>query len=259
MRVSRVALVPSAFHPSLGGVEELTGRLALELGWAGVTPIILTNRWPRELADFELWQGVSLHRLAFRLPMGGVKSGVSFALTQRFVLKQMIHLLRQHQTQLVHVQCVSSNAWYAARASAVLGVPLVVSLQGERTMDASGVYQRHPCFNRLLLGILSAATHITGCSEAVLRDMRLYSGMPLLRNASVVYNGVAEDCFRDGPKWFHPRKYLLAYGRMVPQKGFDSLLRAFARARLPEVDLILAGDGPEEDSLKQLSDSLGLR
>jgi glycosyltransferase involved in cell wall biosynthesis len=45
---------------------------------------------------------------------------------------------------------------------------------------------------------------------------------------------------------------LLAVGRLVPIKGFDVLLRAFARARaaVPELTLSLAGAGPLEGELR---------
>lgn len=259
MQVKRVALVPSAFHPSLGGVEELTGQLALELGRRGVSTVICTNRWPRNLPESELWKGIPLHRLPFRMPMGGLRSSLSFALSHKRVLERMISLLRAQNVQVIHVQCVSTNAWYAAQAALVLRVPLVVSMQGERTLDACGVYQRHPIFNRILLRVLSEASHVTGCSRAVLRDASSYSGILSPNRASVLYNGVGDDCFTAGSKWSHPRRYLLAYGRLVPQKGFACLLRAFACAGLKETDLILAGDGPEMSELQRLAQDLQVR
>jgi len=42
-------------------------------------------------------------------------------------------------------------------------------------------------------------------------------------------------------------------GRLVPRKGFDVLLRAFAAAQLPHARLVLVGDGSERRSLEQLA------
>lgn len=52
----------------------------------------------------------------------------------------------------------------------------------------------------------------------------------------------------------------VAYGRMVEKKGFDVLLRAFARLRENGVvaRLIIGGDGEERDSLHALTRELGL-
>jgi len=50
-------------------------------------------------------------------------------------------------------------------------------------------------------------------------------------------------------------------GRLVPKKGVDVLLRAIAllRERMPEVRLIVAGDGPERIGLERLARELGIR
>ena len=49
-------------------------------------------------------------------------------------------------------------------------------------------------------------------------------------------------------------------GRLVWEKGTDVLLQAFARivSKIPDARLILAGDGPERQSLKKMITRLGL-
>lgn len=44
-----------------------------------------------------------------------------------------------------------------------------------------------------------------------------------------------------------------AVGRLVPRKGFDLLLQAFAAAQLPHARLVLVGDGSERRTLEQLA------
>jgi glycogen synthase len=52
---------------------------------------------------------------------------------------------------------------------------------------------------------------------------------------------------------------LLAMGRLVPQKGFDRLIRALpsVRARLPATRVVVAGEGPERGNLERLAAQLG--
>jgi glycosyltransferase involved in cell wall biosynthesis len=57
-----------------------------------------------------------------------------------------------------------------------------------------------------------------------------------------------------------PRPFILAAGRLAHQKGFDLLIRAFgaATARPRELQLVIAGDGPQGQYLRDLAAQLGL-
>ncbi|MEW6282387.1 MAG: glycosyltransferase [Candidatus Eremiobacterota bacterium] len=54
-----------------------------------------------------------------------------------------------------------------------------------------------------------------------------------------------------------PEGYVLGVGRLVAGKGFDLLLRAFARTSLRE-RLVLLGEGPERPGLLRLASELGV-
>lgn len=62
----------------------------------------------------------------------------------------------------------------------------------------------------------------------------------------------AEDSEQPGPTT------ILFVGQLIPRKGVDLLLRAFAAIRLPGVKLKLVGHGREEVALRRLADTLGL-
>ena len=62
----------------------------------------------------------------------------------------------------------------------------------------------------------------------------------------------------DAAAWHSAGPHLLAVGRLVHEKGFDLLLRAFSKviAQFPAAELVILGEGPEADSLRLLSQRL---
>ncbi len=257
-----IALFASAFYPHVGGVEELVRQLARTYNARGDRAIVLTNRWPRDLPSYEDYQGIPTYRLAMRAPEGSLKAKLNYQLTHASIEKEMLQILRRHEIEMLHVQCVSVNGHYARIAAQQLKLPLVVTAQGERTMDATGVYEHSQFLNQTLRTLLKEADFLTACSQNTLDDLKTYSGDDFGARARVVYNGIATDDFSDeiAPHQ-HARPYILGIGRWVPQKGFDVLLRAFAQAAQNENfdhDLLLAGEGSERAKLESLVAELKL-
>ncbi len=254
-----VAIFASAFYPHTGGVEELVRQLCHEYVQQGIAPIILTNRWPRSLPGYELYEGIPVYRLAMRMPDWNLRVRLVHALTYPFTRWQMLRILRRHRSEVIHVQCASSNGYYALAAKKALGLPLVLSVQGERTMDAQGIYDRLPSFNRTLRELVAQSTAVTACSRDTLADLEQWWGQPFGSKSSVMYNGIRLDDFECSAPYSHPRPYVFAIGRMVKQKGFDVLIRAFAEADLQSHDLLFAGEGPEHAALCQLAEFVGMK
>lgn len=55
-----------------------------------------------------------------------------------------------------------------------------------------------------------------------------------------------------------PPRYMVAMGRLVSQKGFDLLIKAFAKYSCDEWYLVILGEGEQRESLEKLSDQLGV-
>lgn len=246
----RPALFASAFHPHVGGVEELVRQLALEQQRQGTTPLVVTNRWPRDLPPDELVEGVPVDRPRMAFPGPSWRHWAGFVGRARQESAALNRRLVSHAVDLVHVQCVSSNGWYARRAARGLGVPLVVTMQGELTMDAEHVYERNPYLRRTWRRLLDDADAITACSGHALAEAEAAYGTSFGERATVVYNGISATEFEGVLPRAHPRPYVLGLGRMVRQKGFDVLIEAFEMSGASAThDLLLAGDGPELSAL----------
>lgn len=97
---------------------------------------------------------------------------------------------------------------------------------------------------------------------AVLRDLGVTTAI------TVIPNGIELASFRTPAQprqrtdfgWPAEARVLIYTGRLSPEKNLDLLLRAFAAAQtaLPELRLLLVGDGPEASRLRQQAAQMGL-
>ncbi|MCC6872928.1 MAG: glycosyltransferase family 4 protein [Sandaracinaceae bacterium] len=126
-----------------------------------------------------------------------------------------------------------------------LGVPLVVS---ERVHPGFVDPRGWGAVRRAFYTRAGAVVAQTERTAAALR-------WPLSPTVVAIGNPVPEMAAR-ATKAERPR--VIAAGRLVPQKGFDVLLRAFARVDAPQWELVIFGEGPERARLEALRGSLGL-
>ena len=82
----------------------------------------------------------------------------------------------------------------------------------------------------------------------------------------VIYNGIDREKLEpDSAQPFEkPFPFTIgAAGALIPRKGFDYLIRSFARfasgsGEITDAGLVIAGEGPERESLEQLATTLGI-
>ena len=126
--------------------------------------------------------------------------------------------------------------------------------------SSGGIFQRQRWAQDTLRDCLRTAAYVTAPSEQTFAELEAWYGQSLRSKGEVIPNGIALYAPTSAP-WTHPRPYVLAIGRHVPQKGFDVVLRAVAelgQTSQGEFDLLLAGDGPEQAALRTLAEELGL-
>jgi glycogen synthase len=251
----RIALLPSAFAPQVGGVEILTAQLAKSLVEAGHeaeiwAPAVSSST---EASPLETIDGLPVRRFAFHAPRGSLPALLQWTPRAPLTVLALRNAARLFRPDVLHVQCFGVNGVYAASLSLANGVPLVVTLQGETFMDDHDIYG-HSLFMRtgLRLG-LARARVVTGCSQFTLEDSVARFSLDK-RKARVIFNGV--DLDEVGEFRYQPPfdRFVLALGRVVHRKGFDLLIEAWSRiaAAHPDVGLVVGGTGPELPALQSL-------
>jgi glycogen synthase len=238
----RIMLAPSAYYPHVGGIEELTRQLALTLESRGHDVSVLTNRWPAGVARHEVLGGVDVTRLAFPLPAARPRNAARFLVAAPGAALALLRHLRGRKPDVIHIIGAGPQSVYIGALAPLLHARLVFTAQGEFTFDAHNVFERSATMRAGLRRVLRRADAVTACSAYVLESLTTLG--TIRTDTIVIPNGVNTDDFASSPRQLSERPYVLAVGRLVPQKGFDVLVEALAYPDLTQLDLVVAGDGP---------------
>ncbi len=246
LRVVRVAL-----WLRIGGIETQLSRILPRLEARGeVSSRVLLTREEGPLAAELRRAGipVELHRLRGRI--------------RPFEIRRMADRFREVGAHVVHAhaRAPGTTATLAARRARV---PVIAGVHNTGTIR----HFRHRIQERLLARMRAAVVCV---SDRVRRDYVAATGVPAHR-VRVLYNGIDVGAIASLPRereavraeFGMPPDAILAVcpARLVPQKGHDLLVDAFARvaSRHTRAHLLLAGEGPLAVPLAETIDAAGLR
>ena len=252
----RVLLMPASYPPVLGGLQTVVQTLARALKERGHDVRVITNKYPRTLATHEVLDDVAVVRWLFLVPRLRQLVDLRFDLFLAglfyfpLTLARLIFNLRRERPDVVNLHFVGGQAFFLLLARWFTSFRLIVSVHGD---DVEGLSQRRDFDRWVFRALLRRADIVTACSRYLLEKAREWEPT-IQEKARVTYNGI--DLPPALPTRVH-RGSLFASGRMIPNKGFDVLLRAKAENR-GQWRLVLMGDGPERNALESLARTIGL-
>ena len=171
-------------------------------------------------------------------------------------------LARTMQPHVVHVHMPNVSGFWALRLPGDHRLVIhwhsdVTPAPGERLLASA--YRAYRIFERRLL---ARADLILATSDAYLASSRPLQ--PMAHKCRIVPLGIdtrrmaapSQNHLDATRKEYGPAPLIVSAGRFTAYKGFETLIRA-AEA-LPEVQVVIAGDGPLHTRLRELTDRLGL-
>ena len=163
---------------------------------------------------------------------------------------RVLRVVRRTRPSILHTHLVHADA-YGLPAGKLARVPELMS-----TKHGFNTFRERRAF-ALADRTLARLVHVhIAISAGLARYLAETEGFDAAEFEIVHYGIEAGD--EPGPPPVEPR--LICVGRLVPIKGHETLLRAFAEARrvVPELELGLAGEGPLRSRLEELSRELAL-
>ncbi len=236
-----------------GGVERMLVNLAAGLARRDLQVDFVTRSRAAPYLD----------RLPDRVNLVELGAGGTFA-----VLPPTIRYLRAARPDFV--LCGKDRAARnVLRARRLSGVDFQLVMRPGTTVSERlarrGPYKRWRAY-RLIRGVYRQAVAVVGNSAGVVDDIAAIAGLPaqrmhLIRNPVVTPDLAAQAAEPFEHPWFVPGAppVIVGVGGLRRQKGFDSLVRAFAQVHAQRpCRLMILGDGHLRESLLQLADELGV-
>jgi len=225
-------------HLSAGGAEKILSVLANTLSQKGIEVCIATVS--QKDPFYELDKEISLlHITAKRLPSTVLNR---FFAPFGFVLgiKKVIDDVRPD----IIISFTTTMNVYSIFASKMATVPIVVS---EHTNFHRAKNEFWRLARRLFYPLSDALIVLTDY------DRSKYS---FVKNVVRIYNPLL---LENNHQNVEREKIILAVGRLERVKGFDLLLRSFARLDQKDWELVILGDGDERSNLESLAEELNIR
>lgn len=190
----------------------------------------------------------------------------AYLLLPFFLLAAFVTLLRitkSQKSELIYAHWVLPNGPAAALAASIRRIPLAISLHGSDIYVAN----KQRIFGKMARWSFRQACFVTACSPE-LRDAARQLGAT--GKTRLMAWGVNPEIFcpqtgrQDlGAKFNLPAKaqIIAAMGRLVPKKGLEVLLRAWAllAPEFPAARLLIGGEGKQQANLMALADKLNIR
>jgi glycosyltransferase involved in cell wall biosynthesis len=186
-----------------------------------------------------------------------IPSGIGLASAGTLLYATLIAKVRKlHFAQpidLIHAHAALPCGHAAVLLSREFNIPCVVTVHGlDAFFDKQVRGLAGRWCKRVAQFVYRSASRVICISQRV--SEQLTEGSPIHANTKVIYNGVDSSAFRPSSTDSLPHT-ILSVGNLIPSKGHELLLRAFASVMptYPQLNCEIIGDGPEYQSLVRLA------
>ena len=249
--MKRVLFVCSLYHPHVGGIETMVTELSQFYRGQGVESVVLTKRWPTTLTEEDEHENTKIYRVVSARIETEFSNVIEWAKNNENKIKaDIIHVIGVRRP-LPLIGLLLSRHW---------NVPLISTIAGSEIPN-TGDSETKAVWNEskeMMEPILRSSSIVTCVSKALENDLRKI--VPNLDYVRTIYAGIDTELINSVLCTETEKDYIVSLRRLTPSKGVDILIRAFKDIanEHPQIRLLIAGEGDEEENLKALARDLNL-
>jgi len=268
----RCLLVAHTFPPVLGGSSSVYAALAQEA--KGAIAVLTSRLDPATGRELQGWRNLDaatpypVHRIGLVRPKLPAAAHPNFLLRHaEWTLRAgrlavaVASLARRHGAGAICVCDDETVGWLVPFARRVLGCRALIYCHGD------DLVQTDPAARRARTRRFREADAVVAASGFAAAQLAGPYGVPPSRIVTIA-NGVDLDRFRPMPAphrlrctlGMERRRVLLTASRLTARKGVDRLIQALPAilSRVPQVALLVVGDGPQRGELEALAAATGV-
>ncbi|SDX42167.1 Glycosyltransferase involved in cell wall bisynthesis [Allochromatium warmingii] len=267
MRSMRVLMISDVYFPRVTGVSTSIQTFARELGALGHSVTVMVPDYGAR--DYDAGTNEAFEII--RIPSRYLPIDPEDRILQPFKIRRLTETLRARQFDLVHIQTPFIAHYSGLALAKRLGVPVIESYH---TFFEHYLYHYVPWVPASWMR--HAARHFSTAqcngvaglvvpSQAMLAVLREYG---INTPAEVIPTGIDLKQFSQGDGYRFRTRYgiaperpvLVLVSRLAFEKNIAFILKALVRikAEVPNVLLVVAGEGPAQQELTRLAEQLGL-
>ncbi|PLR76958.1 glycosyl transferase [Bacillus sp. V3-13] len=247
----KILMLTWEYPPNIvGGLARHVHGLSVSLAKLGYEVHVITALVDG-LVRFDIIEGVYVHRVKpynekdsdFLAWVGGLNIAIASKAAEL--------------SSLFHFDFIHAHDWLTGSAAAalkkLLKLPLVVTIHATEHGRNNGIYtEMQRSIHKKEAKLLDLSDHVIVCSEFMKEELGHIFGTNS-EKISVIANGIEKAARTendrkglDGLPVCHEKKLIFSIGRMVAEKGFETLIEAATQMRHLEDDIyfIIAGKGP---------------
>ena len=258
-------MLVTPWRPSLtGGISTVITRLTREFRKKGHDITIFVADRENCLRQIESLDTTPVYGMYLRSPVSSqypiralIMWGALFPLT----MLRLICLARQKRLDAIIIQYPLAAMFYFGILKRLTGCALLVTYQGNDAHDLA-LWDRRE--QRLVKFLLENADLVLAVSRTLLRKVQDALPDLHLSRSGLLPNGAPLDGImtvdENQKQAGLPSDYVFTAGHLIHRKGIDIVIAALrvAKDRGIRLHLVIAGDGPERETLVQQSRELGV-
>jgi len=258
----KILFISDVYFPRINGVSTSIETFRHELRALGHTVHLIAPQYATPSAD----ESDILRVPAKQVPLDPEDRYMSF----KWVMQQL-DKLQSEQYDIIHVQTPFVAHYLGLKLSKLLNIPCIETYH---TFFEEYLYHYIPLLPKQLLRMAAQrfSRHQGNSLHGMVVPSRpmldILKSYGITTRMEVIATGIEPDSFRPGDRVAFRQQYnipqqrpvLLFVGRVAHEKNIDFLLQVLLKVRLqiPEVLLLIAGEGPARHSLQQQASALGL-